>query len=148
MNSHRLVVPLLAAGSLIAGGAATPASADVDQGGSPAGIGIPHAVLGPVLHATLQSSDEGTYTFTAKCYFDVGSQMVARLPSFSGTATPTRKDFTLKVSAFERHEIDVAARRTHHKHVTLKIVTTVPTTIPPPAATTVTQEIFLVIPGA
>jgi hypothetical protein len=146
---EKLLIPLLAVGTLVGGAVAVtmPAGADVGQGPA-VGIGIPHPVLEPVLHAVVASGDSRTYDFSVKCYFKVGTTTVARLPSFSGVATPTAKSLRLKVSTFERHEIDVAARRTGHKHVTLTFVVTIPAQANPPAAAlSVGEDDFLTIPG-
>jgi hypothetical protein len=145
MNNHRLLIPLLATGILGGGVAAAPAGADVGQGPAVA-IGTLQRDLEPVIHATVQSGDTGTYDYTAKYYFKLGAKTVARLPSTSGVATPTAVALPLEVSTLERHEIDVAARHTGHKHVTLTIVVTIPAqAVPPAPAQTVGEDSFLAI---
>jgi hypothetical protein len=152
----RILIPVLAAAALLAGGTATtPAGADVGQG-PPVGLGLHQPVLRPVLHA-FYVADGGTYAFTARVYLKVGAKTIARLPSFAGTAgDDVQTPIDLKVSTSARHAIRVAARRTHHKRMALLVVFTV--ALPPPPAGTVSvippatsqtygSPVFLTIPG-
>ncbi len=140
----RSLIPSLAAVALCVGGSVTSASADVGTG-NPVGFGFGlHPFLRPVLHPTV-ASDTNDFKYTAKGYFKIGDRTVARLGSFSGTATNTPTRITLKVSTYARHIIRAEARRRRAKRTTLTIVSK----IQGPnggTSTTYTSDVFLIIP--
>jgi hypothetical protein len=121
---YRALISALAATALAAAGFGGVAGADVGTS-NPVGFGFgPHPTLLPTLHITV-GTDTGPFTYTAKGYFKVGNKTVARLHSFSGTATTTITKRALHVTTWERHVIRAAARRHHARKTTLTIVTRV-----------------------
>jgi hypothetical protein len=142
---HVAVAVAVAVASIAA--AAPAATADVGTG-PPVLIHFKPAVLDPVIHGTAVADVGGPYSYVAKGYFKIGTRTVARLRSFSGTATTTTTTSVLvRVTTTERKAIRAAARHTGHKRTTLTIAYTL-TYLPPQAAATVhySDDVFLTIP--
>ena len=141
---HVAVALAVAVASIAA--AAPAATADVGTG-PPVLIHFKPAVLNPVLNGTAVADVGGPYSYVAKGYFKIGTKTVARLRSFSGTATTTPKSVLVRVTTAERKAIRAAARGTGHKRTTLTIAYTL-TYLPPQAAGTIhySDDVFLTIP--